>query len=131
MNELKIKKILVQDLNKDIISVHEVSVDEYGIVGDKHKDSHLILLEDETYTRMLEYQDSALCMNKFYPHLVYENCDLKPLIKLNDIELSLVEKGKPCHKKEGCQYFEKYKACPLISEVYEYKIISGGEIKID
>ncbi len=128
MSDLKIKKILIKD--KLIRELNHCFVSLDGLVGDKHQDGSLILMSDQIYEEMMNVKDSALCMNKFYPQITFSNLKLETTLKINSVELRLKEKGKLCHQKEGCQYFDKHKTCPLITEVYEYQILNEGEIKL-
>lgn len=130
MNELKIKEIIIKDENNQLISLSKAHVYLQGILGDKHKDESLILLDDISYQEMIKHKEIALCMNKFYPHVVYQNIELKPFISINNLELKLKEKGKACHQKQGCSYFNQNHNCPLISKVYEYIILNEGDINI-
>lgn len=128
MSDLKIKRILVKD--KIIHELDHCFVSLDGLVGDKHQDGSIILMNDQIYEEMLSVKESALCMNKFYPHITFLNQKIETNIRINSVELRLKEKGKLCHQKEGCQYFDKYKSCPLITEVYEYQILTKGEIRL-
>jgi len=110
-----------------------LKINKMGVVDDYHDDKLIILLDVKTYNRMNQYRDSALCMSKFYPHIVIDkriNFKLNHTLFHKDKILKVVQVGKRCHMHQGCQYYLNSCECILSKNTYYLESLSNGEINI-
>lgn len=108
-----------------------LSINELGILEDYHDDSNIIMLDSNTYNAMLKLKDEALCMAKFYAHIIADNIDdvaIGDVLTNGVMELRVYKIGKHCHAQEGCGNFQD---CPLMVKTYYLECLSEGNININ
>jgi len=111
-----------------------LDISKNGVVDDYHKDRHIILLDNETYQIMNQNRDSALCMSKFYAHIIIDkriNFILNNKLSHKDKTLTVVQCGKKCHMHQGCQYYLNKYECLLSKYTYYLESESNSEINVN
>jgi hypothetical protein len=127
---------LYYGINKgNIESRNTLSISPQGVLNDYHIDSTIIMLDLDTYNIMLSHKDSALCMAKFYAHIIACNLDNIDLIvgdtlTNQSLELRVVKIGKDCHIQEGCGFDDKT-SCQLKDKTYYLTSLNSGEVKVN
>ena len=109
-------------------------IDTNGVKDDYHHDKNIILLDLKTYQFMIQNSDTALCMSKFYAHIIIDkpiNLKVKDVIFHKDMKLIVTQVGKECHMSNGCDYFRQNHICELSKNTYYLQSITMGEVNIN
>lgn len=122
-------------LDKGIVQARSsLLIDENGVIEDYHQDKHIILLDLDTFNTLNQSKDNALCMSKFYAHIIIDKkieLYLDEQLFHNDLKLRVIQCGKKCHMHEGCEYFKHNNECILSMNTYYLICESNGEININ
>ena len=122
-------------LDKGLVEKRDkLFINENGVVDDYHNDSYIILLDFDTYQIMSQNKEYALCMTKFYPHIVIDkrmNLSQNDVLINKNMKLKVVQCGKRCHMNQGCEYSKLNDVCHLSKYTFYLKSESSGEININ
>lgn len=109
-------------------------INENGVVDDYHQDKQIILLDLDTYNSLNQNKDNALCMSKFYAHIIIDKkieFNQDDQLFRNNLKLRVIQCGKKCHMNQGCEYSKLNDVCHLSKYTFYLKSESSGEININ
>lgn len=112
-------------------------VNEFGVVDDYHypTNTNILMLELDAYRQMNKSKNIALCMNKFYAHIIYEDMSngerlVGDTLKKDDLRFKVKSLGKVCHYEDCCEYALSNASCPLREKTIYIECLKPGTIKI-
>lgn len=119
----------------NIEQIDTLSISPQGVENDYHQDSTIIMLDLDTFNTMVSHKNSALCMAKFYAHIIALNIEdidslVGDILTNQSLELRVVKIGKDCHIQEGCGFDDKT-SCPLKDKTYYLTSLNSGEVKVN
>lgn len=116
----------------------KLEIDDKGVIGDYHHglDHQVVMLPKSVAQAMLHEIDNALCMGRFYAHILtkdYTPDELRnhSFISHGPLKLEVVKDRKACHQAHGCDYAKTHQHCPLILNTRFLSVVSGGTIAIN
>jgi len=112
-------------------------VNEFGVMDDYHypTNTNILMLELDAYRQMNKSKNIALCMNKFYAHIIYEDMSngerlIGDVLKKEDTQFKVKSLGKVCHYEDCCEYALSNTSCPLREKTIYIECLKPGVIKI-